>query len=75
MALVERLRWNASVWTISLSWVRRIYAECCETMLAIATTSKRTGRWIKMRGRCKERRTSQCRHPTCLIRGTWFSRV
>ena len=35
--------------TISSSWARRICAESCEPMLAITTTSERTGHWIKMR--------------------------
>jgi len=39
-------RSGASVWTISSSWARRICAESCEPMLAITTTSERTGHWI-----------------------------
>jgi len=42
-------RSGASVWTISSSWARRICAESCEPMLAITTTSERTGHWTKMR--------------------------
>ena len=36
-------------WTISSSWARRICAASCEPMLAITTTSERTGHWTKMR--------------------------
>jgi hypothetical protein len=35
--------------TTSSSWARRICAASCESMLAITTTSERTGHWIKMR--------------------------
>src|ERR1035438_3058364 len=51
MALPNGLsdRSGASVWTISSSWVRRICAGSCEPMLAITTTSERSGHWTKMR--------------------------
>jgi hypothetical protein len=41
---------GASAWTISLSWVKRIFAKFCEPTLAITMTLERTGPWTKCAG-------------------------
>src|ERR1700737_4233362 len=42
-------RTGVNVWTTSLSWARCIFAESCDSMLAITTKLEHIGHWIRMR--------------------------